>query len=203
MSSPKQDVVVKDGAVYVLRPGTSIFVKTADICAMTGKSNQWVGQLVSQGTLNKRSTPHGPMFEVTASMKDYLGMVAAPEKSEDEIKREAAKNSADVTLKVSKATIAKLEAQELQGKMYRAEDIEAITEDLVYTVRGSLMALPGRLAVDVAAAQTPAESAEVIRKEVHKLMRELAQYHYDPKKYDERVRERRAWETNRRDDDDI
>ena len=99
-----------------------------------------------------------------------------------------------------KATIAKLEAEELKGTMHRAEDVAALTEDLVYTIRGALNALPGRLAVDVAAVSTPAEASEVIRKEVSKVMRELAGYHYDPKKYEERVRERRDW--SERDSDD-
>ena len=96
--------------------------------------------------------------------------------------------------------IAKLEAEELKGTMHRAEDVAALTEDLVYTIRGALNALPGRLAVDVAAVSTPAEASEVIRKEVSKVMRELAGYHYDPKKYEERVRERRDW--SERDSDD-
>ena len=47
MAAKKQDVVVEDGAVYVLRAGTPVYVKTADICSMTGKSNQWIGQLVA------------------------------------------------------------------------------------------------------------------------------------------------------------
>ena len=82
------------------------------------------------------------------------------------------------------------------------KDVAAMTEDLIYTVRGSLMALPGRLAVDVAAVTTPAEAAEIIRKEVHALMRELANYQYDPEKYEERVRERRKWEAGGGDVDD-
>lgn len=65
MAAKKQDVVVEDGAVYVLRAGTPVYVKTADICSMTGKSNQWIGQLVAQGTLHKRSTLHGSLFDVT------------------------------------------------------------------------------------------------------------------------------------------
>lgn len=65
-------------------------------------------------------------------------------------------------MKASKATIAKLEADELKGTMHRAEDVAALTEDLVYTIRGALNALPGRLAVDVAAVSTPAEASEVI-----------------------------------------
>ena len=210
MATKKQDVVVEDGAVYVLRSGTPVYVKTADICSMIGKSNQWVGQLVAQGTLHKRSTPQGNLFDVTEAVRAYCSMLEArtgPEKFKDEvereIKQERAKAAADVTMKVAKANIAKAEADELQGKMHRSEDVAAMTSDLIYAIRGAMMALPGRLAVDVAAAQSPAEAAEIIRREVNKAMRELSNYRYDPKKYEERVRERRAWESdNGRDADD-
>ena len=47
--------------------------------------------------------------------------------------------------------------------MHRSEDVAAMTEDLVYAIRGALMALPGRLAVDVCDVKTPAEVSEVIR----------------------------------------
>lgn len=202
----KPDVVVDDGTVYVLRAGMPVYVKTADICAMIGRSNQWVGQLVSQGTISKRSTPHGPMFDLTATMRAYcdtLSTRAKPPKDEQEAKRENARSAADVTMKVAKATIAKLEADELQGKMHRSEDVAAMTEDLIYTIRGMLVALPGRLAVDVAATSTAAEAADVVRKEVFAVMGELANYRYDPQKYEERVRERRDWEVHdRRDADD-
>lgn len=205
-AAKKQDVVVEDGTVYVLRAGTPIYVKTADVCSMTGKSNQWIGQLVAQGTLHKRSTPHGALFDITEAMRAYCSMLearAGPEKSEREVKQEEAKNAAEVTMKVARAQIAKAEADELQGKMHRSEDVAAMTTDLIYAIRGAMMALPGRLAVDVAAAQSPAEAAEIIRCEVNKAMRELSNYRYDPKKYEERVRKRRAWETESgRDADD-
>lgn len=198
MASRKQDIIVEDGAVYVLRAGTRIYVKTADICRMIGKSNQWVGQLVSRGTLNKKTTPHGALFELPESMSDYCDMLEdrnGPEPSEKEQRQEAAQKAAEVTLKVAKATVAKLEADELQGKMHRSEDVAAMTEDLIFSIRGMLVALPGRLAVDVANANTAAEAAEIIRKGVFEVMREIANYRYDPKKYEERVRERRKWET--------
>ena len=90
MATKKQDVVVEDGAVYVLRAGTPVYVKTADICSMTGKSNQWIGQLVAQGTLHKRSTPHGSLFDVTEAVRAYCSMLearAGPAKTEEEIKQ--------------------------------------------------------------------------------------------------------------------
>ena len=195
MAAKKQDVVVEDGAVYVLRAGTPVYVKTADICSMTGKSNQWIGQLVAQGTLHKRSTPHGSLFDITEAVRAYCSMLEA--------RAGPAKAAADVTMKIAKANLAKAEADELQGKMHRSEDVAAMTTDLIYAIRGAMMALPGRLAVDVASANSPAEAAEIIRREVNKAMRELSNYRYDPKKYEERVRERRAWEADSgRDADD-
>ena len=177
---------------------------------MTGKSNQWIGQLVAQGTLHKHSTPHGSLFDINEALRAYCSMLesrAGPAKTEEEIlqeaKQEKAKAAADVTIKIAKANIAKAEADELQGKMHRSEDVAAMTTDLIYAIRGAMMALPGRLAVDVAAAQSPAEAAEIIRREVNKAMRELSNYRYDPKKYEDRVRERRAWESDSgRDADD-
>lgn len=198
MPTKKPEAIIEDNTVYILRAGTPVYVKTADICAMTGKSNQWIGQLVSQGVLHKRSTPHGSLFDLANTMRAYCEMLEArvvPELSEQERQRNEARIDADVTLKVAKAQIAKLEADELSGKMHRSEDVAAMTEDLIYTVRGSLMALPGRLAVDVCDVKTPAEASEVIRKEVYAVMSELSQYRYDPKKYEERVRERKKWES--------
>jgi phage terminase Nu1 subunit (DNA packaging protein) len=194
----KPEAVIEDGAVYVLRAGTPIFVKTADICAMTGKSNQWIGQLVSQGTLNKKSTPHGSLFDLLATMRAYTAMLEERLNSAEEKKAESAaekeKQEAEISIKKAKAIITVLEAKELQGKMHRSEDVAAMTEDLIYNIRSMLLALPGRLAVDVASTQDPAEAAEIIRREVYKIMEELSNYKYDPKKYEERVRERRSWD---------
>jgi len=63
-------------------------------------------------------------------------------------------------------------------------------------------ALPGRLAVDVAQAQTAAEASEVIRQEVNKVLKEISQYKYDPLKYEERVRKRMDWDSIMGDTDD-
>lgn len=37
---------VENGSVYVLQASSQDHVKTTDICPMTGKSNQWIGQLM-------------------------------------------------------------------------------------------------------------------------------------------------------------
>ena len=77
-----------------------------------------------------------------------------------------------------------------------------MTADLIYTIRGALMAFPGRVAIDAAAITDAAEDAEYLRKEVNILCAQLAQYRYDPKAYEARVRERMSWGEKDHEDDD-
>lgn len=200
----KPEAVVGGGAVYVLQAGMPIYVKTADVCAMTGKVNQWIGRLVEQGILNKENTKHGTLFDLRKTMRAYCEMLEKRvSKADDNAQTmEAEKAKAETQIKQSRAVIAIMEASELSGKMHRSEDVQAVTEDLVYSIRSLLIALPGRLAVDVAEAADAAEAATIIRNEVHKLMDELANYRYDSRRYEERVRERKSWEAMEDDEEE-
>ena len=174
---------------------TAVLANLFDITA------QWVGELTKNGILRKHDTEVGPRYnvvEATRAYVKYLREKAAGrgDKDDDVVEKETQKLAAEVRIKEAKAKYAELELQELQGQMHRSEDVEAMTADLIYTIRGSLLALPGRLAVDVTAVRTPAEAAVVIRKEIALLMQELSQYQYDPKKYEERVRKRLDWDTD-------
>lgn len=195
---------LKDDAVYVLQAGTPVYLKTADICRMTGKSNQWIGQLTSQGILVKKQTPHGALYEMAETVKSYIEMLdaRAEEKDDKEQATEAMRRKAEATLKQAKATVATLDAQERLGKMHRSEDVAAMTEDLIFTIRSGLLALPGRLAVDVMSAKDSAEASDIIEREIYRLMNELANYKYDAAKYQERVRERLNLEATDLADDD-
>ena len=191
----KQEAVVDEGAVYVLRPGIPVYLKTSDICAMTGKSNQWIGQLVSQGVLSKRETPRGAMFDLKETVRAYCDMLEA---RASEIKEPSAVEKdqmvAETTIKQARAVRFGLEARELQGKMHRSADVAHMTEDLIYTIRGMLLSLPGRLAKDTANTSDPAEVSSLIRQEIYDIMEELSRYKYDAKKYEERVRQRLNWD---------
>ena len=106
---------------------------------------------------------------------------------------------AEAKLKESKAVIAEMQAKEFQGKMHRSEDVQKMTADLLYFVRGGLVALAGRCATDCAASSEPAEVQKIIEHEVHEILKDLSEYKYDPKRYDELVRQR----TNRELDADF
>ena len=171
-------------------------VKYDELAVVLGLSGRRIRQMVEDGILTRVDGE----INLANAVQTYIKQSQRAFTDEDK-KIEQAKRKAEATLKASKAQVAKLEADELAGKMHRQEDVEAVMDDMVYTIRDALMALPGRLAVDCAAASTPAEASTVIRKEVHKVMNELANYEYDQAKFEERVRERMEWDMDGDDDD--
>ena len=182
------------------------YCKSEDLASLFGLTGQWINQLTRDGVLKKRDTPAGKRYNVVESTRSYVQYLRdkAAGRGEKGIpeSKELEKFEAEVRIKQAKAQIAELEAQERQGIMHRSEDVAALTEDLLYTVRDSLLALPGRLAVDAAGAATAAEAAEIIKREVYLVMGELSAYTYDPKKYAERVRERMDWQAEHEGEDD-
>ena len=167
---------------------------TATIAKLFELDERRVQQLAKSGVLPAASTrPY--KFDLLPTIKAYIKHLrekanGKEAKTADTAKAEADKLRAEADLKQSKAKIAEMQLKELEGKMHRSEDVEAMTNDLVYTVRSMIMALPGRLAMDVSQA---ASASALIRSECHKILNELAGYKYDPEAYKRRVRDREGW----------
>ena len=121
-------------------------------------------------------------------------------KSDENRRNEAIKLDAEARLKQAKAEMAELELQELQGEMHRAEDVEAITTNIVFAVRSFLLAMPNRLAIDVYNAKSKTQVSEVIKKEIYQILEQLANLDYDKADYKKLVRERKGL---REDEDDL
>ncbi len=156
-----------------------------------------VQQLAKEGVLPAASQrPY--KFDLLPTVKAYIRYLrdranGKEAKTADTVKAEADKLRAEADLKQSKAKIAELQLKELEGKMHRSEDVEAMTNDLVYTARSMIMALPGRLAMDVVQTGSANEASALIRDECYKILNELAGYQYDPEAYRRRVRDREGW----------
>ena len=156
-----------------------------------------VQQLAKEGILPAASQrPY--KFDLLPTVKAYIRYLrdranGKEAKTADTVKAEADKLRAEADLKQSKAKIAELQLKELEGKMHRSEDVEALTNDLVYTARSMIMALPGRLAMGVVQAGSANEASALIRTECYKILDELAGYQYDPEPYRRRVRDREGW----------
>lgn len=177
---------------------------TQIIAKIFGVSTRRVEQLKTEGVIKGQGKP--TKYDLLPTIQAYIKYLSdkanGREKKETVAKLEEEKLRAEAEIKQSKAQQAKMELKELQGKLHRAEDVEAIFTDHVMFLRSMLMALPGKLAVDLAGEHTAAEQAERVKKEVYFILDSMADHEYDPEEYRQRVMERKGWEGHREDDDD-
>lgn len=170
---------------------------SAIIGKLFGVTDRRVQQLAKEGIIPAaQQRPY--KFDLLPTVQAYIKYLSdkangKEQKSTDTVQAEADKLRAEADLKQSKAKIADMQLKELEGKMHRNEDVEAMTNDLVYTVRSMIMALPGRLAMDVIKAASAAEASALIRSECSNILMELSNYEYDPEAYQRRVRDREGW----------
>lgn len=164
--------------------------KAEAVAQFVGLTTRRIYQLTDAGILPVVDTPDGNRYDFNDTIRKYIkylqGLAAGKEVNLSEAEVKKRKTEADTKYREAKAKKAELELKEFEGKLYKAEDIKAVISDMVYAMRGAMLALPARLAIDVANAQTPAEASAIIKAEVDKVLRELTNYEYDPQKFKER-----------------
>lgn len=170
---------------------------SAQVAKVFRLSSKRIQQLTADGIIETEETPKGRRYPWDKTVERYIAYLSdkanGREKKETDSQLETEKLTAEKRIKTAKAEMVELELKELKGELHRASDVEAITTDHVMFVRSMLMALPGKLAVDVAAIQSAPEAAERIKQEVYTILQRLSDYRYDPEEYKRRVRERQGW----------
>ena len=161
---------------------------TKVIADLFGVSTRRIEQLKTEGIIKGQGKP--TKYDLLPTIRAYIKFL-----SDKANGREKKKTTAELEE-------AKLELKELQGKMHRAEDVEAITTDHVLFLRSMLMAMPGKLAVDLSGDHTAPEQAERVKQEVYFILNQLAEYQYSAEDYKKRVMERQGWEHQHGDDED-
>lgn len=154
---------------------------------------------IERAVEDKKITPTQmrPMKFTINELSAYVGAkideVKGKEKDEIVKDKELQKLDGEARIKQTKAEAAELKLKELRGELHRSEDVEAITTDNVLYMRSMLLAMPGKLAVDLSELKTPAEIADRIKKEVYWILNCAADHKYNPEEYAKRVREREGW----------
>lgn len=164
---------------------------TSEMAGIMGLTPRRLQQLVADGVLDQVETGR---FQIGETVQRYITFIKGNGKSEEEKKLDLEMKKAEVKVKKARARREELKTAELDGKMYRVEDVSEWCMDLVYAVKGAVMALPPRVAVDVAAEDNPAVCGEIVKREVKMILRDLANYEYDPEFYRERLAERQKME---------
>lgn len=184
------------------------YVDAKQVALLFSLTVRRIQQLTQDGILQTEMVGKQRKYDLLGTVRRYIEYLqrrvetkSGGNGTQEDADNESRRLRADADLKQTKAAIAQLEYDEIQGRMHRSEDVEALTNDLVFTIRGMLLALPGRLAIDLAAIDSPNEISTRVRKEVDAILNELANYKYNPDAYKKRVRDRQGKDFEERDED--
>ncbi len=163
-------------------------VSTRDFAKVVNLTDRAVRQWITQGVIPVESqNPY--RINVKTGLNAYLSYVKEHNSVDDE-KARSEKLRADADLSIAKARQEEIKLKELEGVMHHSDDVLAMTEDLIYTIRGAIIALPTKVAMDVAAEDNPNKCTDIIRKEVYSILEGLSEYEYSREKYKAHRKER-------------
>ena len=167
-------------------------VSTQEVADIIGKGIRTVQDLAKSGILTCEKVKGKNQYNLYTVIREYCSYVAKREEKKYSSAEEE-KTAADARIKVAKAEIVELELMELKGRLHAAEDVEDMTADLALVIRSSLMAMPGRVSVELADIDDATEISECLKKEIYAILEDLSNYEYNPEEYRKRVRSRRGW----------
>ncbi len=196
------------GEVMLTEESLSGYIKTKDLAKVLGVTDRRIQDMTKQGLLHKADSEVGKkgVYKMPDVLREYRASLSESARghkvrNESEENLEKAKLLAEVGYKKAKARKAETELKEYEGLYHRADDIEKLVTELVFTIRNALMAMPGRLSV-VCEGKTAVEISQLMRKEVYAVLSELAAHEYDPGAYRKLVREREGWKALEEREDD-
>ena len=163
---------------------------TATIAKMFGVTTRQIQKLAKAGTIPAAATdPY--QFDLLPTIQTYIRWLqervdARQRKSDAALAAEYKILRADANLKQNKAKLAAMRAKQLEEKMHRAEDVAAMTDDLLLVSREKIEALPDIIGPKVIEAANAAEASAIIQAECWRVLNELAAYKYEPEAYEQR-----------------
>lgn len=179
------------------------FINSKELSKILGKSERYIQLLVKSEHISTIKKGKNNTYDLYKVIQEYIEYISEKNKKEF-TSLEDEKINEEIRYKRAKASKAILELEELEGRMHAAEDVEEMTMDLVLIIRSYLLSLPGKLAVELTTIKEETKIAEIIKKEVHNILRDLAHYEYNPEEYQKRVRERQGWiEKQEKEEDDL
>ena len=177
-------------------------ITATSLAVVLGVSVRHVLRLKADGIIKQAASGKYNLADTVQAYFEYaFQSKAGNTQPPDEL--DQAKKQADTSLKKKRASkidyemeaaqidneIKKMKLEEMKNNLYRAELVENMFAQFVYTVRTNMLAMPGRLAVDAHCSASAAECAEIIRKDVYAVLNDLARMEYNGKAFAQRKKE--------------
>lgn len=166
------------------------FIRAERLGEIIGLSQGRIRQLRAEGALVTAATKWGKRYKFGDSLVALCKHLLSKSESASEKQR---KLTAEADYKESKAKLIRLEVRKREGELHEAEHVREMMDGGVLLTRAALLAMPGRIAHDLALCKTANEASECLRNAIYDVLRELARTKYDPEAYRALIRRDGEW----------
>lgn len=162
------------------------YVRSEYLGKLLGVSQRYVQKLRADGALVTEQTQWGMRYHFVKSLLACVKYYMARQDAAGEKQRA---QTAEADYKERKAALLQIELRKRKGEVHEARHVEELITVMILEIKAAFLALPGRIAVDLAACNGEAEIAAKLRVALCEVMEELANHEYDPDKFRQKVEE--------------
>ncbi|WP_409341036.1 type IV toxin-antitoxin system AbiEi family antitoxin domain-containing protein [Paenibacillus sp. MBLB4367] len=144
-------------------------VQTGELAAIVGKSDRWIRQLTSDGVLKQVGRGKYLLGEAVKAYIEHASGGA----TEDNRPR---LNDERAQLTQIKRQMAELDLAVMRGELHRAEDVKAVMNDMLNSIRSRLLALPMAIGPHAVHVHDLAVMTDMLTEEIRLCLTALAEY---------------------------
>ncbi|WP_211746433.1 hypothetical protein [Paenibacillus sp. Marseille-Q4541] len=143
-------------------------VMTNQLAAIVGKTPRWINQLHREGVLTQEGRGK---YVLGKSIQDYMENLLGGKEDSKKPKLIDYKTEHEKT----KAEKARLELEQIKGRLHDAAQVEMLLSDLILTTKSRLLAIPSRIATECEN-ESASMVEEVVKREIETALASLAKY---------------------------
>lgn len=143
-------------------------ILTNQLAAIVGKTSRWISELHREGVLKQVSRGK---FVLGQSVQDYIEHLMGGKEDTKKPRLIDYKTEHEKT----KAEKARLELEQIKGRLHDAAQVEMLLSDLILTTKSRLLAIPSRIATECENESASMVEA-VVKREIETALATLAKY---------------------------
>lgn len=161
-------------------------IRAEDFARALGITVRRLQQLRAEGALVTQQSEFGQRYHLVKSLfalvKFYMTRQDLASEKERAIR-------ADADYKEKRAALIQIELDKRNGEVHEGRHVRELINGMILDVRAGVLAIPGRIAVDLMRCSSEAEAARVVQLAINDFLRSLSAHKYDPKKFKKLIEE--------------
>ena len=149
-------------------------------------SQRTIQRWSSEGALVTEKTQWGQRYH---AFKSFGALAKHLHNKQDAQSEKMRAQTAEADIKERKAELLRIELRKRKGEVHESRHVQELINGMILDTKATLLAIPSRIAPDLAMCKTENEMSKLVRNALCEAMLDMASHKYDPDKFRAMVEE--------------